>query len=75
MGESLATLDAALMDASTLYSSYAERYALYECQLAIVVCAAFPDQPLVNELYVSIIDRGMRPHSASPLSVACRAWS
>lgn len=58
MSDALSTLDMQLMDASTLYSEYAERFGLYECQLSIVVCAAFNDQALVNELYVKIINQG-----------------
>jgi nuclear pore complex protein Nup155 len=41
---SISQLNSSLIDISQLYSDFAEPYALWECQLAIIHCAGHPDQ-------------------------------
>ena len=44
-----------LIDISTLYSDYAERFNLAECQLAIIHCAGHHDPLLVQKLWRELL--------------------
>ena len=49
-----------LIDISTLYSKYAERFNLAEAQLAILHCAGHHDPPLTQRLWKEIINQELR---------------
>ncbi|XP_046570812.1 LOW QUALITY PROTEIN: nuclear pore complex protein Nup155-like, partial [Haliotis rubra] len=56
----LVRLDSELLDITTLYEEYADRFDLSECKLAIVHCAGLYDNALIDNLWQSIIDKGFR---------------
>ena len=45
---------------STLYADFAERYRMFECQLALLICAQYDDQQIINDLWTSVIERELR---------------
>ncbi|XP_059140242.1 nuclear pore complex protein Nup155-like [Physella acuta] len=50
-------LDSELLDITSLYEDYADRFNLYEVKLAIVHCAGLYDAALIENLWQNIIDR------------------
>ena len=52
------SLDAQLVDISTLYGDYADKFDLAECKLAIVHCAGHHDPTLIETLWRDIIASG-----------------
>uniref|UniRef100_A0A6G1SEV7 Nuclear pore complex protein Nup155 n=1 Tax=Aceria tosichella TaxID=561515 RepID=A0A6G1SEV7_9ACAR len=54
--ESLNRLNYSLSDLTTLYQDYAQKFNLYDCQLAILKCGNHHDPSLVEKLWKCIID-------------------
>lgn len=50
-------LQADLLDITTLYEEYADRFDLWECKLAIVYCAGLFDSALIENLWQNIINK------------------
>jgi len=52
-----ASLDCQLMDITSLYEDFADRYDLHEVKLAIVHCAGLYDAALIENLWQNVIDK------------------
>ncbi|XP_067677422.1 nuclear pore complex protein Nup155-like isoform X1 [Haliotis asinina] len=65
----LVRLDSELLDITTLYEEYADRFDLSECKLAIVHCAGLYDNALIDNLWQSIIDKDFSTNSAAAAQV------
>ncbi|XP_076462327.1 nuclear pore complex protein Nup155-like isoform X2 [Babylonia areolata] len=57
MREAQQQLQAVLLDITTLYEEYADRFDLWECKLAIVYCAGLFDSALIENLWQNIINK------------------
>ena len=55
------------VDISTLYSEYAERFELAECQLAILHCAGHHDPMLVQKLWRELLNQELTSGSHLPM--------
>eukprot|EP00116_Pleurobrachia_bachei_P000763 sb/3461025/ len=56
-----------LVDISTLYSEYAEKFELAECQLAIVHCAGHHDPMLVQKLWRELLNQELTSGAHLPM--------
>lgn len=54
--EALSHLNYSLLDLTQLYQNYAQKFNLYDCQLAILKCGNHYDPSLIEKLWKSIID-------------------
>ncbi|KAL8597837.1 hypothetical protein ACOMHN_061370 [Nucella lapillus] len=61
-------LQADLMDITTLYEDYADRFDLWECKLAIVYCAGLFDSALVETLWHNIINKELSSGQLASIS-------
>ena len=64
--EAISALNSDLLDITTLYEEFADRFNLAECQLAIVHCAGHHDPNLIETIWQNIIDTELRTHSSKP---------
>ncbi len=56
--QALQQLNGDLYDVTELYEQFAERFDLADIKLAIVHCAGHCDQPLIESLWMEIIEKG-----------------
>ena len=56
ISDALNQLNYSLMDLTQLYQNYAQKFSLYDCQLAILKCGNHHDATLVERLWKNIID-------------------
>lgn len=54
--EALSHLNYSLLDLTEMYQMYAQKFNLYDCQLAILKCGNHYDPSLIEKLWKSIID-------------------
>lgn len=54
--DALTQLNYSLCDLTQLYQNYAQKFNLYDCQLAILKCGSHYDPALIERLWKSIID-------------------
>lgn len=54
--EAISQLNYSLMDLTQLYQGYAQKFSLFDCQLAILKCGDHYDPALIERLWKSIID-------------------
>lgn len=54
--EAIAQLNYSLSDLTQLYQNYAQKFSLYDCQLAILKCGNHYDSMLIEKLWKNIID-------------------
>jgi len=59
-------LDSELLDITSLYEDFADRFELHEVRLAIVHCAGLYDAALIENLWQSIIDKEIASTSQMP---------
>ncbi|ELU06399.1 hypothetical protein CAPTEDRAFT_198384 [Capitella teleta] len=69
MEEALARLNSELLDITTLYAEFADRFDLSEAKLSIIHCAGHHDPTLVEALWQDIIEKEIQsgPNLTSPL--------
>jgi len=58
--EAVGKLGADLIDISTLYGDYADRFGLADCKLAIIQCAGHYDPKLVESIWIEIFESAMQ---------------
>jgi len=58
--EAVSKLGADLIDISTLYGDYADRFGLADCKLAIIQCAGHYDPKLVESIWIEIFESAMQ---------------
>ncbi|KAK3089178.1 hypothetical protein FSP39_001520 [Pinctada imbricata] len=64
--DAVSRLDSDLLDLTTLYEEFADKFELAECKLAIVHCAGLYDGALIENLWQKIIDKEV--HNTSSMS-------
>lgn len=62
--EALSQLNYALSDLDTLYKAYAQKFKLYDCQLAILKCGNIHEPVLIEKLWKEIIDEVLAENAA-----------
>ena len=59
VSNAITQLNSELMDITSLYEHFADKFDLAECKLAIVHCAGHYDPTLIESLWRDIVDNGM----------------
>ena len=65
--EAISALNCDLLDITTLYEEFADRFNLAECQLAILHCAGHHDPNLIETIWQNIIDSELRALSSKSI--------
>ncbi|CAH1175574.1 unnamed protein product [Phaedon cochleariae] len=63
--EAITALNSGLYEISQLYENFAEPFKLLECQLAIIECAGYTDQILIESIWQQILMDELRKTSGS----------
>lgn len=61
--DAISQLNYSLSDLTQLYQNYAQKFSLYDCQLAILKCGNHYDPTLIERLWKSIIDEVLHNNS------------
>jgi nuclear pore complex protein Nup155 len=64
--EAITALNSGLYQISQLYENFADPLELWECQLAIIDCAGYTDENLIEKIWRNILRREIRKSTGNP---------
>ncbi|CAG9854038.1 unnamed protein product [Phyllotreta striolata] len=70
--EAISALNSGLYEISQLYENFAEPFKLLECQLAIIECAGYTDQVLIESIWQQILTEELRKTYGTGTDKVCQ---